>query len=143
MGMSSVSKRWFFFGLIFIFLIYTVAVDTVGTEQDAGKNFMNENAKSGKLLYQKYNCTACHQVYGLGGYLGPDLTNVISEKNKGVIYARAILKNGTMRMPNFHLKENEVEELVSYLIYLNETGVSPVKKFDIMYDGTIKQKANK
>jgi nitric oxide reductase subunit C len=141
--MSSVSKRWFFFGLIFIFMIYTVAVDTVGTEEDAGKGFMNERAKSGKLLYQKYNCTACHQIYGLGGYLGPDLTNVISEKSKGAVYAKAIIKNGTMRMPNFHLKEDEVDELVAYLIYLNETGISPVKKFGTRWDGTVDQETNK
>lgn len=141
--MSSSYRRLIFFGLVFIFLGYTVAVDTIGTEEDKGGNSITEKSKSGKLLYQKYNCTSCHQIYGLGGYLGPDLTNIISAKGKGVVYAKAILKSGTQRMPNFNLNENEVEELVAYLVYINETGISPVKKFEIRYDGTVTQEINK
>jgi nitric oxide reductase subunit C len=141
--MNSSSKRLIFTILGIIFLIYTVLIDTIGTAEDKGKELISEKSKSGKLLYQKYNCTACHQIYGLGGYLGPDLTNVISAKGKGQIYIKAILQTGTQRMPNFHLNENEIEELVAYFTYLNETGISPVKEFEIKYDGTVNQGKNK
>ena len=47
---------------------------------------MNKEAITGKVLYQKYNCTACHQIYGLGGFLGPDLTIVVSQQGKGEAY---------------------------------------------------------
>ena len=141
--MSSSSKRLLFFSLVITFLCYTVFVDTIGTSQDKGKDLLSEKAKSGKLLYQQYNCTACHQIYGLGGYLGPDLTNLVSNTDKGPIYAKAILKNGTLRMPNFHLNESEVEDLLAYLIYIDGTGISPVKKFEIKYDGTIVQETNR
>ena len=101
---------------------------------------MTEGAQKGKLLFQKYNCTACHQLYGLGGYMGPDLTNAMSRSGIGEMYVRALLQNGTERMPNFHLSEEEIKSLVAYLKYVDKTGISPVKKFEINYDGTITQK---
>jgi nitric oxide reductase subunit C len=101
---------------------------------------MTEDAQAGKLLYQKYNCTACHQLYGLGGYMGPDLTNMVSSPGKGEMYARAFLQAGTQRMPNFNLLEDEIKSLVAYLKYVDKTGTSPVKKFEINFDGTITQK---
>lgn len=137
--MNSNSKRLIFGTLIFSFFIYTIVIYTVGTSEDKGERYMNEQSKKGKILYQNYNCTSCHQLYGLGGYMGPDLTNVISATNKGPIYAKAFIQNGTERMPNFNLKENEINELISYLTYVDKTGVSPVKKFVINYDGTIEQ----
>ncbi|MHB8259964.1 MAG: c-type cytochrome [Bacteroidia bacterium] len=142
--MNTFSKQLIFATLFFVFLIYTVMVDTIGTNEDKGRELMNEKSKSGKLLYQKYNCTSCHQLYGLGGYLGPDLTNVAaSPNNQDWAYARIILQNGTLQMPNFNLKENEIDELLAYLSYVNETGISPVKKFEIRYDGTINQVKDK
>ena len=85
---------------------------------------MNENAIRGKLLFQKYNCTSCHQLYGLGGYLGPELTTVISQQGKGEFYANAFLKSGTQRMPDFHLSEEEVNDLVQFLKYVDKTAVT-------------------
>lgn len=123
-----------------LFFIYTVFVFTIGTDEDSGKNLMTEDAQTGKLLFQKYNCTACHQLYGLGGYMGPDLTNMISAPGKGEIYAHAFLQTGTQRMPNFHLSDEEIRSLVAYLKYVDKTGISPVKKFEINFDGTITQK---
>lgn len=101
---------------------------------------MTEDAENGKLLFQKYNCTACHQLYGLGGFMGPDLTNAMSKQGIGELYVSAFLQGGTQRMPNFHLSEDEIKSLVAYLKYVDKTGISPVKKFEINYDGTITQK---
>ena len=137
--MSTSTKRTIFWILIVLFIIHSFFVFTVGTQEDKGADLMNDQARSGKLLYQKYNCTACHQLYGLGGYMGPDLTNVMSSKGLGELYVRAFLQNGTQRMPNFHLNENEISDLISYLRYVDKTGISPVKKFKINPDGTVTQ----
>ena len=137
--MKPLQKRLLFWSLFTSFIIYTAIVLTHATDEDKGTAYLTAEAKQGKLLYQKYNCTACHQLYGLGGYMGPDLTNIISQKNKGPIYAKAFLSNGTVRMPNYELKENEMNELIAYLDYLDKTGVSPVKYFNINYSGTISQ----
>ena len=73
--------------------------------------------------------------------MGPDLTNMISAPSKGPLFAKAILQFGTKRMPNFHLTEAECDELVAFLTYADKTGVSPVKKFELNYDGTVNWKA--
>lgn len=91
----------------------------------------------GKLLWQKYNCSACHQVYGLGGYLGPDLTNVYSKR--GTDYIAAFLKAGTTIMPNFNLNQQEVEALTAYMQNMDSSGKADPRTFKIKYDGTIEQ----
>ncbi len=139
--MTTKLKRIIFWSLFLLFVIYGFFIYTLGTENDSGKKFLTEGAKKGKLLYQEYNCTSCHQLYGLGGYMGPDLTNVISAPGKGESYAKSFIKNGTQQMPNFHLGEAEVNALTEYLIYVDKTGISPVRNFEVEYDGTIIQKA--
>lgn len=138
--MSTKLKRLFFWGLFLLFIIDGYIIYTSGTENDAGKSFLTEGAKKGKLIFQEYNCISCHQLYGLGGYMGPDLTNVMSSPGKGELYVKSFIQNGTQRMPNFHLPENEVNALTEYLNYVDKTGISPVRIFEIKYDGTITQK---
>ncbi|HOZ83578.1 MAG TPA: cytochrome c [Bacteroidia bacterium] len=82
---------------------------------------MNDDAFKGKMLYQKFNCTACHQLYGLGGYLGPELTSAYSQKAQNDAYFSAILKNGTVRMPDFNLSDKEVNQVIEYLKYIDQT----------------------
>ena len=98
---------------------------------------VNAGALKGKILWQQYNCNSCHQVYGLGGYLGPDLTNVYSRK--GGDYITAFLKSGTEIMPNFHLQKNEINYLLAYLKNIDQSGKSDPRTFTIKKDGTIIQ----
>lgn len=104
--------------LFLSFLIYTGFVYTSGTEVTEIKP--TAGAIEGKLIFQKFNCTSCHQFYGLGGFLGPDLTNVMSQGNREP-YIRAVLKSGTQRMPNFKLNDEEINQLVEYLKYTDKT----------------------
>jgi nitric oxide reductase subunit C len=102
------------------------------------KNYsINKEISKGKLVWQQYNCTACHQVYGLGGYLGPDLTNVYSIRGKD--YIKALLSYGTASMPNFHLSEQEKNALVAYFNNIDASGKSDPRSFIINTDGTIEQ----
>jgi nitric oxide reductase subunit C len=98
---------------------------------------MNEEARSGQQLFQKHNCIACHQFYGLGGYMGPDLTNVVS--NKGSAYARAFLMSGTQRMPNFNLNETELDAMVAFLEFVDTTGRYPADEYQVNWYGTVMQ----
>jgi len=108
-----------FIFLATIFLVYTGFVYTTGT--DFSKAVMNAEAVKGKLVFQKYNCTACHQIYGLGGYLGPDLTMTMSQPGKNENFVKAILKSGTKRMPDHHLSEQEINSLIEFMKYVDAT----------------------
>ncbi len=139
-SMSTGLKRFFFWSLFILFVIDAYFVYTSGTENDPSQSFLTEGAKNGKLLFQEHNCISCHQLYGLGGYMGPDLTNVMSAPGKGEIYVKTLIQNGTQRMPNLHLPESDVKALTEYLNYVDKTGISPVRNFEINLDGTITQK---
>lgn len=81
-----------------------------------------KNVAAGATLYRTHNCQGCHQFYGLGGYMGPDLTN--AARFKGKTYIAAFIKNGSQRMPNFHLSDTEVRQLTDYLAWVDATGLS-------------------
>ena len=100
-------------------------------------NQLDKNAEKGKAIWQQYNCSACHQVYGLGGYLGPDLTNVYSKR--GTAYIQAFIANGTNIMPNNHLSESDIKELTNYLKSIDASGKSDPKTFIIQKNGFIHQ----
>jgi nitric oxide reductase subunit C len=135
-SMGSTTKRVIFFSLFILFVVYSFFIASSVTNFNRGKEALSENARSGKLLFQKYNCISCHQIYGLGGYMGPDLTNVASAEGKGEGFINGLLKYGTNRMPDFHLNDNEIKDLTAYLSYIDKTGKSPVRDFSINISGT-------
>lgn len=136
--MSILHRRLIFFALILAFLGYSGMVYVHGTGPESESLEVHAGIQRGKLLFQEYNCVACHQLYGLGGYMGPDLTNVISATGKGKEYAGAFLRHGTNRMPNFHLQEQEIRDLISFLEYVDRTGISPPRNAEIEMDGSLK-----
>lgn len=118
------------------FLFYSIYVYTAGTAA-AHVPPMSEQARRGQQVYQDYNCVACHQFYGLGGYMGPDLTNVIS--NRGSAYARVFIANGTTRMPNLGLSDEETDAVVAYLEFVDQTGTYPPQNYEVTWFGTVRQ----
>ena len=120
--------------LAFSFLLYTFFIYLQLPQAQTGPDLA---AQKGKIIWQKHNCNSCHQMYGLGGYLGPDLTNVYSKK--GPDYIKAFLKSGTEIMPNFHLSNTEKDAMLAFLKETDATGNSDPKSFIINYDGTIQQ----
>ncbi len=98
---------------------------------------MGDTARHGQQLYQDNNCVACHQFYGLGGYMGPDLTNVIS--NRGEPYARAFITAGSVRMPNFGLSTAEIDALLTFLTFVDQTGTYPPENYSVSWIGSVAQ----
>ncbi len=97
----------------------------------------NKLSIEGKNIWQEKNCASCHQLYGLGGHLGPDLTNVASKRHKE--YIKSFLKTGTKVMPNFNLSDSEINALLAFFEYIDKTGSSDPKSFELNVDGTITQ----
>ena len=98
---------------------------------------MSDAARLGQKIYQDKNCMACHQFYGLGGYMGPDLTNVIS--NRGEAYAGAFIASGPARMPDFKLSQDEVAALVAFLGFVDQTGTYPPRHYAVAWTGIVAQ----
>ena len=113
--------------LLISFVIYSFIIYTKGTESDV---VLSENelslVKQGKQIYQQYNCMSCHQIYGLGGYLGPELTTAWSDKHRGEEFIKAFLKSGGRRMPDFKFEPHQIDALTSYLKYVDSTA-TPIK----------------
>ena len=127
------SILWFFCAS---FAVYSIYVWTAGTDMSRARS-PDQQVMAGQALFQEMNCVACHQFYGLGGHMGPDLTNVVSAANKGIDYARVIIENGTSKMPDYDLSEVEVDALVQFLIFVDSTGIYPAKQPEISWYGTV------
>lgn len=107
------------------------------TDLPQASGTVDARVEQGKKLWQSYNCIACHQIYGLGGYLGPDLTNTYSLK--GAAYIRAFLESGTNVMPNFNLSNEEMDALTAYMKDIDKTGNAAPSSFKLHLNGTIEQ----
>jgi len=107
------------------FLDWMAKVDTNGwppkpilAVATAGKE-----ASSGQMLFQKNDCAACHQINGLGGTAGPDLTHVGSKRVDVEWHIKHIKDPDSVvpgsAMPSFHqLSDEELRQLGEYLITL-------------------------
>ena len=118
--------------LLFCYLLYSLILYS---ELPVKLYSKNQEGEIGKLVWQKYNCNSCHQLYGLGGYLGPDLTNVYSSRSKE--YIKSFLMNGTATMPKFNINEYEINSLIQYFRSIDNSGKSDPRIFRIKTDGTI------
>jgi len=103
------------------YIIFTVWVYSSGTENRSRPGRMSKDAYAGKLLYQELNCSSCHQIFGLGGYLGPELTRVISSPGKGERFVSALLKFGPKQMPDFHLDSLQSYQIVCFLSHVDSS----------------------
>lgn len=124
--------------LVLLFITYNCVLYTIGTKTDLQP--MSPSAIRGQNLWQQNNCTACHQIYGLGGYLGPDLTNVISLDGKGPQYVKAFLNSGVRAMPVFNFNEEEKDDIVELLKHIDKTGYFPNRNPEIENSGWVKLK---
>lgn len=132
--MNDVSKFTLFTLFSALFLSYSVFL-YCNQPKRVDSNFAQ--ADHGKMVWQQYNCNACHQIYGQGGFLGPDLTNSYSKR--GEKYIDAYMQSGTNIMPNFHLSDEERNALILYLKSVDQSGSADPKTFTIYANGSIEQ----
>ncbi|MBI3761141.1 MAG: c-type cytochrome [Chloroflexi bacterium] len=87
----------------------------------------------GIKLINEYKCLRCHQLDGVGGSIGPDLSAVASQRNWVEIYAHLLrpdaLSPGST-MPDFGLRRGEATAIAAYLL----TRLGPGERVtDVMY----------
>jgi nitric oxide reductase subunit C len=132
-------RRTVYFVLIGLFLLQSGLTYTVSTEAPVPAAELNSAAQRGEALYREFNCTACHQFYGLGGYMGPDLTNVTIAEGKGPAFAKGVILHGSARMPALGVTPEEADDLVAFLEAVAATGTYPVRNMDLTAWGTYRE----
>jgi len=118
--------------MIFISILLLIFVGEANPNTQNRSSFAN-----GKVLWQKNNCVSCHSLVGLGGHIGPDLTNVYSEKGEG--YITYIVLQGKDKMPGFQFSQIELKEIISYLKRIDEQLVYPSRNYLAPVFGSTKQ----
>lgn len=141
--MSSVKKLFefspikIFIILCILFLLYSFSIYLKPLrEQGLQNSERSKQAAAGKEVWQKHNCHTCHQFYGLGGYLGPDLTNVTAKPGYSDLFLKTIIRNGMGQMPPFDLEEQDMENLLVFLQSMNETGTANPQHYSPQLNGT-------
>ncbi|WP_290627717.1 cytochrome c [Altibacter sp.] len=138
--MSKITRKYFFViaMLLVLFSIYNYFI--YSAESYTPSSALTSQAIEGQELWQENNCWSCHQLYGLGGYLGPDLTNVYSNIDKGPLFIKAFLNSGVSSMPKFNFSEGEKDAIIEYLRIVDETGYYPNFDASIERSGWVKIK---
>ncbi len=81
---------------------------------------LSESGQAGLSIWRRNNCHVCHQLYGFGGYLGPDLTHLAARVDNESF--AQILRGGVGPMPHFELPEADVAHLFQFLTEINQSG---------------------
>ena len=73
------------------FLVVCFIVQTTLVYSDRREQPLSEAALRGRGLYHDEACQVCHQMYGQGGFLGPDLTNAGSRVDASRLFRGVLL----------------------------------------------------
>lgn len=79
------------------------------------------DVEAGLEAWRANNCAACHSLYGLGGHLGPDLTDVVERRSAELVVARVL--GGGAGMPPF--QDADGQAIAAYLEWVGSTGTWP------------------
>lgn len=78
----------------------------------------------GKKIWETNNCIGCHTMLGEGAYFAPELGNVYPRRGpefiKAWMKAQPSKVPGRRQMPNFHLTDEQLDDLVAFLKYSSE-----------------------
>jgi nitric oxide reductase subunit C len=87
---------------------------------------LSELGVKGRRIWHDHNCGVCHQVYGFGGFLGPDLTNAAQRLPRSRY--EEVLTLGTAQMPAFHFTSQQISAVEQFLIELDRTGIGVARQ---------------
>ena len=97
-----------------------VYLDTPSEESLSGLSL------EGARAWHQHNCQACHQLYGYGGFLGPDLTNLAGGLTPAALRSRveAALTLGPGQMP---VIDADSAALSAFLEAMDRTGTGQAR----------------
>lgn len=118
---SQAARNIFFGGTAFFILLFAVLIFDTETKLPARTRAseVTPAVARGKHVWETRNCIGCHTLLGEGAYYAPELGNVV--KRRGGEFVKAWMKAqptgtpGRRQMPQFHLNEQQLDDLVQFL----------------------------
>ncbi|HEX6813290.1 MAG TPA: cytochrome c [Planctomycetota bacterium] len=86
---------------------------------------LEATALRGRQLWLDNNCQACHQIYGFGGFLGPDLTNAAARIDRKRL--ETMLTVGSGQMPAWHFSKDQIDAIEAFLRAIDRTGIGQAR----------------
>ena len=96
-------------------------IQTTLVYSDQSQDPLSEAALRGRRIWHDNACQVCHQTYGQGGFLGPDLTNAASRVDETRL--ASLLTVGSGQMPAMHFTESEISAVRAFLDEVDRSGV--------------------
>jgi nitric oxide reductase subunit C len=90
---------------------YAIQTTLVFTDDPTGE--LSQSALRGREIWHDDACQVCHQIYGQGGPLGPDLTNAASRVDDTRL--RSLLTVGSGQMPALGYSDEQIADVRAYL----------------------------
>ena len=94
-------------------LVVSFAVQTGLVYSDDVDIQLSEDAVEGRKLFHDGSCQVCHQLWGQGGFLGPDLTNAASRVDQTRLVS--LLTVGSGQMPAFEYDKTQIAHMRAFL----------------------------
>lgn len=131
---KSAARNIFFGGTFFFFAIFVgLTAHSYGylKEVATDETTLTASVERGKHVWEKNSCVNCHSILGEGAYFAPELGNVwvryggdsdpdaAREGLKAWIANQPTGAEGRRQMPNFHLSDQELDDLIDFLKWTN------------------------
>lgn len=94
-------------------LVVSFAIQTGLVYSDEVDLRLSQDAVEGRKLFHDGSCQVCHQLWGQGGFLGPDLTNAASRVDETRL--ASLLTVGSGQMPAFRYSDEQVRQMAAFL----------------------------
>nr|WP_295130655.1 cytochrome c [uncultured Roseateles sp.] len=122
---SQMARNIFYGGTLFFVLLFAALI--FHTEQRIPERSkaatITPAVVRGKHIWEANNCIGCHTLLGEGAYFAPELGNVYTRRGpefiKAWIKAQPTGIPGRRQMPNFHLNDQQLDDMVEFLKWTN------------------------
>lgn len=122
---SQMARNIFYGGTVFFVLLFAALIfDTEQRiPQRSNAAAITPAVVRGKHIWETNNCIGCHTLLGEGAYFAPELGNVYTRRGpefiKAWIKAQPTGVPGRRQMPNFHLNDQQLDDMVEFLKWTN------------------------
>ena len=122
---SQMARNIFYGGTAFFVLLFAALIlhtETKIPERSKAAEITPAVVR-GKHIWETRNCIGCHTLLGEGAYFAPELGNVYARRGpdfiKAWMQAQPTGAPGRRQMPQFHLNDEQLNDLVEFLKWTN------------------------